>query len=238
MQHLINHNSSVPMYKQVVGYIKNYIKKNALKPGDKIPAELFLMQELGVSRITIRAAIAEMVDEGLLTRSQGKGTFIAGKKEAYSANDLIGFTHSCQLAGRTPSTQVLSIEWVYPDKRYADLFQVDESEMIIRSRRLRYVDGQPTLIETNHYSPACSFLLDENLKGSLFELFKNKYGIQIINASRTLEITYSTKEEMALLNLKKQTPLLLFEDYQNDQNGKPLYVSKQLYNTENLKFYF
>lgn len=53
-----------------------------------------------------------------------------------------------------------------------------------------------------------------------------------------MEICYSTKEEIELLKLKKKMPLLLFRDEQYDKLGKPIYLSKQLYNTENLKFYF
>ena len=77
MNTLINPNSSIPMYKQAIQFINELISKKNLQPGMKIPSEAELVKSLGVSRITIRSAITEMVEEGLLTRSQGKGTFVS-----------------------------------------------------------------------------------------------------------------------------------------------------------------
>ena len=102
------------MYKQVLAILKEQITSGKLQEGDRLPSELTLMHEFGVSRITIRTAIAEMVDDGLLVRSQGKGTFVAQPSISQPANDAIGFNRSCILAGKTPFTQLLSIEWVFP----------------------------------------------------------------------------------------------------------------------------
>lgn len=237
-KHLINHNSSIPMYKQVVQILSNQISSGELSVGNKIPSETELMAKFGVSRITIRAAISELVEEGILTRSQGKGTFVSAPKTIYDANDVIGFSRSCQLAGKQASTKVINIEMTYPTEKQIEFFHINSDEMLICSKRLRFVDQQPTLIEVNHYHPKFSSLMNENLEGSLFELFYNKLGIEIVNGKRTLEICYSTKEEIELLKLKKKMPLLLFKDEQYDKLGNPIYLSKQLYNTENLKFYF
>lgn len=238
MKYTVKHNSSVPLYKQVVQLLSDQITSDALRPGDRIPSEAELIEHFGVSRITIRNAIAELVEEGILTRSQGKGTFVAAPKSSYDANDVTGFTRSCLLSGKTPSTKVISIERAFPTQKQIDFFKIQSNDMVIASKRLRYVDDEPTQIEINHYHPRLSFLINENLEGSLFELFKSKLGIEIVNSQRTLEICFATKDEMNLLNLKKNTPLLLFRDVQVDKNSEPLYLSKQLYNTENLKFYF
>ena len=238
MSQLINPNSVVPMYKQVLNILNEKISSGELKPGDKLPSEAALIKEYGVSRITIRAAITELVEEGILARSQGKGTFVSEPKTSYRANDLVGFSKACIMEGKTPSTKVLSVELVYPTQKQMNYFGIAENEKLICTKRLRYVNDNPTLIEINHYPSRFSFLLEENLEGSLFDLLQNKYHIQIVNDMRSLEICYPTKEEMGLLNLKKSTPLLLFKDNQKDASGNPLFLSKQLYNTEHLKFYF
>lgn len=238
MSELINPNSVIPMYKQISNILNDKISSGEWKPGDKLPSEASLTKEYGVSRITTRAALSELVDEGVLARSQGKGTFVAAPKTDYKANDLVGFSRSCILAGKTPSTKVLDVEMVYPSKKQMEFFGIKETDKVIRTRRLRYVDGNPTLIEINHYPSSFSFLLQEDLEGSLFDLLQNKYHIEVLNELRSLEICYPTKEEMALLNLKKNTPLLLFRDNQRNAAGEPLFLSKQLYNTEHLKFYF
>lgn len=233
----INPNSIVPLYKQVLRILSDKIKSEQLKSGDKLPSETALMETYNVSRITIRAAIAELVDDGILERSQGKGTFVAAPKSLYRANDNYGFTRSCFRAGKTPATKLISAEYVYPTQNHTDFFGISESEKIICTKRLRYVNDEPTMIETNHYEPSFSFLLQENLEGSLFELLGNKYGIFVADSKRTLEVCFPTKEEAALLAIKQNQPLLLFKDRQRDSKGQPLFVSKQLYCTDRLKFY-
>jgi len=237
MSELINPNSAIPMYKQVSHILSDRITTGELKPGSRIPSEAALINEFGISRITVRAAISELVEDGILTRSQGKGTFVASPKSVYRANDLVGFSRSCILAGKTPSTKLISIEYVLPSAKHMEFFQITDTEKIICTKRLRYVDDCPTMLEINHYSSRCSFLFQENLEDSLFEIFRKKE-IQIVNKIRTLETCFPTMEECELLNLKKSTPLLLFRDTQTDSADYPLFLSKQLYNTEHLKFYF
>lgn len=90
----LNPSSSTPLYKQVYTILKSRIANGELKPGDKIPTENELIQEYGVSRITIRAAISELVEDRVLERAQGKGTFVCKPKDAYQADDSHGFTQS------------------------------------------------------------------------------------------------------------------------------------------------
>ena len=239
MSTLINPNSSIPMYKQAIQFINDLIARKKLQPGDKIPSETELVSTLGVSRITIRSAITEMVEEGLLTRSQGKGTFVAlPQKDSFDANDSIGFTESCRMAGKKASSEVLSIEKVYAPSKYLKFLNISEDTKIVRSTRLRFVDNEPKQLEINYYSPRLNFLINENLESSLFELLKNKYNIQVCNFSRVLKFRYATPEESSLLNIKKNSPLFIFEDMQTDEFQTPLYVSRQLYDPENVEFHF
>ncbi len=237
MAALVNPNSVVPLYKQILKILSDRIADGVWGPGEKLPPESALMQEFGVSRITVRAAIEELTDSGVLVRSQGKGTFVAAPKSTYKANDIIGFTRSCRLAGKVPTTKLIKAEWIYPTQADIDFLNIPEDRQIIYTERLRFVDGNPTLIEVNHCSPELSFLFDEDLDGSLFEILE-KHGISIENRHRSLEICYATKDEANLLKVEKNKPLILFRDEQIDQNGKPLYLSKQVYNTDHMKFYF
>ena len=96
---LINPNSIVPMYKQVLDILKSRIAAQEYTPGSKLPSEADLMKQFGVSRITVRTAINELVEDGVLERSQGKGTFVALPKSTHPADDsVIGFSRSCMLA--------------------------------------------------------------------------------------------------------------------------------------------
>jgi DNA-binding GntR family transcriptional regulator len=237
MTDLINHNSDVAMYKQLTEIIKSQIESGQLKTGEKIPSEAELIKKYNVSRITVRAAISELVEDGVLVRSQGKGTFVASPKSVYQANDHIGFTRSCILAGKTPSTKLLKAELVLPPSSIKKFLGIADDEKVIMTERLHSVDNEPISIETNHYPLSFGFLLNENLEGSLFELLEEKYKIIIAHSERTLEVCFPTAYETKLLNIKPHTPLLLFKDKQTDSENKPLFTSKQVYCTENLKFY-
>ena len=196
----INPDSMIPMYKQIVNLLNEKIEKGELKPGDKLPSEAELMEAYSVSRITIRSAISELEEDGLVIRSRGKGTFIASKKAMYSADDTVGFTHSCQQEGKQATTKVVDVSWIYPtmsDTQYLDI---------------------------------------EDLNQSLYDILQ-KHKITLGRSIRTLEVVYANAQEASLLNIKKGEALLLFTDKHQDEKGKPLFVSKQVYCTERLKFY-
>ncbi len=238
MTDLINPNSIIPMYKQVLDILKSRITDQEYTPGSKLPSEADLMKQFGVSRITVRTAINELVEDGVLERSQGKGTFVALPKSTHPADDsIIGFSRSCILAGKTPSTRLLSIEWTFPTEKQAALWNITTKDRIIRSKRLRYVDDKPAMIEVNHYPASFSYLFQEDLNHSLFEALRRHNYVYKVSV-RTLETCFPTSEEASLLEIKTTVPLLLFRDRHEDSQGRPSFLSKQLYNTQNLKFYF
>ena len=232
----LNPSSSTPLYKQVYTILKSRIANGELKPGDKIPTENELIQEYGVSRITIRAAISELVEDRVLERAQGKGTFVCKPKDAYQADDSHGFTQSCYLSGKIPKTTLLTLEYVLPSPKVQSFLQLRDGAPTLLSRRLRFADNEPILIESNYYAPCLSFLEKEDLSGSLFNIL-HQHGYSIVTQARSLDVCTANKEEAALLNVKRGSPLLLFTDYQLDGEGKPLFFSKQVYCTERLKFY-
>lgn len=235
-EQVIKHNIVVPLYKQIASIIINRIKNNELKYGEKIPSETELANEFNVSRITIRSAISDLVENGIVERRQGKGTFVCEPKGIYQANDEYGFSRSCLNAGKKPKTELLKLEYTLPPPSVKDFLNLQEDELILHSCRLRYVDNVPTLIEKNYYPHSLSFLLKEDLNTSLYSIL-HKHNISVVTKNRYLDVSKATKEEADLLGIKPGSPLLLFTDELLDSNGNPLYYSKQLYCAERLKFY-
>ena len=234
---MIEANSIVPLYKQIVLSLRDDIAAGKYRPGDKLPSEAELMYEFGVSRITVRSAVKELEESGLVVRARGKGTFVSsGDKLVYAADDQESFSRSCQLSGKTASTQVIELSFTYPTLRDAKFLGVDDTVRVLRSRRLRSVDGEPTLLETNCYSDALSFLVNEDLTGSLMEVLES-HGIGLGRNVRTLEVCFATDYEASCLNVEEGSPLLLFVDKRYGADDKPLFISRQVYCTERLKFY-
>ena len=160
MINTINPKSVVPLYKQIANLLAQDIKDGKYTAGDKLPSELMLKDLFGVSRITIRAAIAELIDEGLLVRSQGKGTFIAQQKSMLSANDHPGLPSLPSRREKRVNTAAFH-RLYYPSPGECQFLQLKETEKIIMTKRLRFIENYPTVIETNHYIPDFSFLFNE-----------------------------------------------------------------------------
>lgn len=93
------------------------------------------------------------------------------------------------------------------------------------------------MVEVNHYPPSFSYLFEEDLNQSLFEILK-KHNYHFVESERTLETCFPNAEECKLLEIKPNTPLLLFRDTHMDIEGNPSFLSRQIYNTQHLKFYF
>lgn len=201
----IDPSSITPMYKQVAGIISEGIRTGELKVGEKLPSEFELMKDFNVSRVTIRGAISELVTDGLLVRSQGKGTFVAPQKKLQSANDTTGLTDSCRQAGKVLKSQVLSVEYAYPTHADSEFLAVDESQQVIEIKRLRYIDGHPSILETLYFPRKYDFLLHENLEGSVFSIL-HAHGITVHNSRRTLEISNASSNEAGLLEIKRNSP--------------------------------
>ena len=109
--------SAVPLYKQIVHDLVSRIESGVYSEGDKLPTETELMEEYGVSRITVRSAIKELEDADIVERTRGKGTFVTTTRNAYAADDQESFTHSCIQENKKPSTVVLEVAWIYPTLR-------------------------------------------------------------------------------------------------------------------------
>lgn len=233
---MIEANSVIPLYKQIVHALRDEIAAGTYRAGDKLPTETELMEAFGVSRITVRSAIKELEEAGMVVRARGKGTFISSKKQLIAANDQESFSRSCQLAGKTASTEVLDLAWTIPTFRDAKFLGVDENTKVLRSRRLRYVDGEPTLLETNSYSRTLAFLEHEDLNGSLMDVL-SEHNVAMGRNIRTLEVCSATDYEAEYLHVEVGSPLLLFVDKRFDAHDDPLFISRQVYCTERLKFY-
>lgn len=171
-ENLIEPDSSIPMYRQIVNILHEKIVKGELKEGDKLPSEGELMKLFGVSRITLRAAVDELQEEGLVIRSRGKGTFISSSTKSAVPMEEAGFAFSCRQDGRTAEAEVLEVTWGYPTLADMKFFNLPEDANILCTRRLWRADGVPAMVETNHYISRFAFLQEEDLAQPLYSVMR------------------------------------------------------------------
>ena len=142
--------SDIPLYSQLVGIIKQNISSGKLGVGDLLPSESELCRAMGISRNTVRQAIGELEEEGLVVRKRGKGTFVAdpnarGKYVRYS------FTTEISSAGKIPSSTMVDFGIVVPPAEVSRKMQLEEGTMVYCFTRVRNVDGEPLILETSYY---------------------------------------------------------------------------------------
>src|SRR5450432_2399049 len=137
----------VPRYYQLKEIMRERIGTGEWKPGDLIPSERELSEQYGISRMTARQAITELVNEGLFYREQGKGTFVSRHKITQQLIHLTGFTEDISARGQRPGTKVISAAMHVADEVIAEKLHINPGTPIFRLQRLRLADEEPLAIE-------------------------------------------------------------------------------------------
>jgi GntR family transcriptional regulator len=191
-----------------------------LSVGEAIPAERQLGIDLGVSRLTVRAALDELVREGYLVRRRGAGTFVAEPKVAKGI-DITSFSDDMRARGLTPESRTLDLHVEMAGARLGRILHVSPSEQILSVKRLRLADGDPMAIELLHTRASLvpgltGRDLEEN---SFYDLLASRYGISIVGGTQTVEPTVTNEEESASLGVPLHSPALLFERLTRSSTG-------------------
>ena len=224
--------SQSPLYQQLMTRLKNDILAGVYPSGARIPSEQLLCETYGVSRVTVRKAMLDLVQEGLLVRRQGKGTFVTSPKYGRDYTHIQGFSESCLARGLKPGARLLQKEIVAPKSSILESLGLDENSQTVKIVRLRYVNDEPMVIETSYFPLDYAFLLQENLDGSLFQVLREKKDLVIDGSKKIVEICRATTEEARWLKLRKNAPLLLVRSVAFGNAGQPVYVCMQVINGE------
>jgi GntR family transcriptional regulator len=180
--------------------------------GNAIPSERQLSTDLGVSRLTVRAALDGLVREGYLVRRRGSGTFVREPKIAQELT-MTSFSEDMQRRGMRPASKTLSLTTTMAGAYLGRCLHVSPSERIVVVRRLRLADGVTMAIETLHVPESLvPGLTPRDLeKHSFYELLAQRYEITIVGGIQTIEPTVTNEEESAGLGVPLHSPAFLFE---------------------------
>ena len=210
----------VPKHEQLRSILTDLITRE-LAPGDRLPSERRLCTDYGVSRITVREAIGQLVSEGLLVRAPGKGSFVADRR-ARSRLHLASFHDDMRRLGLTPSTVVLSVARTAPPPRTASLLGLSSPASAYHVRRLRLADGVPMSVDDAWYDASVVPDLGRlDLTGSIYELLAKRYGRPIDHADQTVRSTLAGPEFGSLLGTPETAPVLVFDRVASSR-GQPV----------------
>lgn len=173
-------NAETPLYMQLKEAIKAAIKDGTYPDNEKIPTEIELSEYYDVSRITVRRAVEELCQENYLVKRQGKGTFVKSRKIKRKMEHLLGFADACKANGCIPSRLVVKRSVIELSDEDAKTMNVPAGAKAVLIERIDLADGIPMIYESNLFPyPKYEFLLEESLDGSLYQLLKDSYHIQV-----------------------------------------------------------
>lgn len=150
--------SQSPLYQQLMTRLKNDIVAGVYPAGGRIPSEQVLCDTYGVSRVTVRKAMLDLVQEGLLVRRQGKGTFVAEEKIRRDLSMITSFTDSCEARGHHAEARPISCQWEEPTAEDCEKLGVAPDGRVLELCRLRLCDGDPVMLEVNRFPEEYAFL--------------------------------------------------------------------------------
>lgn len=235
----IYRNSPVPRYHQLKEILRERIRSGEWKPGDLIPSERELSETYGISRMTARQAITDLVNEGVFYREQGRGTFVTQNRITQQLLRLTGFTEDIRARGQRPATRLLSASMCPADETVAERLRVKEGQSVFCLQRLRLADDEPLAIEESHlFFNGCEGLADDDLENnSLYHLLETKYGLPLMEAEQELEAGLAGEHEAAALQIPAGSPVLHTRRITYTDRNRPIEYATSVYRGEKYTFY-
>jgi GntR family transcriptional regulator len=218
-------------YRRIWHELRRDIQSDRWQIGERIPSEPELSDTYGVSRGTVRNAIEQLVNDGLLRKEQGRGTFVISvvPRLRKDLEWLASFTQQLWDGGIKPSTEVLEAGLTSAGQvegRVVEGFGLAETDEVEYIRRLRRGDDVPFAIQTVYLQPErCPGVLDEGTDlTQLFKLYAERYNARIAFAHEIIRVAAASDEEAALLEIAPGDPVVIRDRISADQDEYPFEV--------------
>lgn len=212
----LNANSPIPLHIQLKGRLSALIDEGAFT--ERIPSERELMEMYNVSRSTVREAVSHLVQDGVLEKVHGKGTFITVKPIEEWLGNLSSTTEIIQNMGMVPDAELVGKEKVKSPKA---VFEATGWEEVYYIKRIRYADGQPLAIENQYYPVEIGekLLKFDIEKGTLFDILEQQLHIKLSEANQVITSNYLSGDDAKLLGVSESLSVLNTERLLMDEYG-------------------
>lgn len=218
-----DHQSPQPLYVQIRQALKQRILDGHYKPYERLPSEQELMQAYGVSRITVRQALKDLHNEGLVFSAQGKGTFVSRARAVQDVQHLEGFEEAMTRKGYATSARVVGLHRIAANADVREALRLPPGAQVIELRRVRYLNREPVSVDLSYFAESIgSRLIGRDLSGDVFPLLENQLGIPLGHADLLLEARACGPREAELLRIEPGQPVLQVRRLTHDQAGNPI----------------
>jgi GntR family transcriptional regulator len=217
-----------PRYREIESALRSRIA--TLKPGQRLPSDMDLCAEFGVSRMTARHAMAQLADEGLVRRDPGRGTFVAEPSTHRRANSLMTFSREMRRQGRVPTSRIVRRLLRAPTDAERAALRTARDDEVVELCRVRLADGEPLAVETAILPSRCaSVVMGADLEtGSLHEALIDA-GIVPSRGTSSIAAEAASGTDAQLLGIHPGAPMLVERRLILDQRGRPLERTESRY---------
>ncbi len=225
--------ASTPLYVQLANNLRQIIVDGEVSSGDALPSERKLTELTGASRVTIRKAIDQLINEGLLLRRRGAGTYIAHQIEQ-SGEELTGFSSDGKNRGESPTSIWLMKATAAPTEEEAEQLKISMSTQVVRLGRVRLSDGEPLAIE-HAVIPTTMLPNPDLVENSLYKALENT-GKRPVRGSQKLCASIATPTEAGLLSVSAGSEVLRIERNTYLEDGTPVEYTRSAYRGDKYVF--
>ena len=229
---------AIPLYVQIAESLLERIRMGDLVPEERLPSERELSKSLNGSRMTLRAALRELDNKGLLVRRPGDGTYVAKPKIERQAAKLVPFTENMRSRGYQASARLIVFERRLAEVSIASNLKISVSAPVYYFQRLRLINKEPVLLE-KCTMPVYRFpnLEDHDLeKRSVYEIVETEYDIAPHHSEQSLEAVSATDFEAEMLGIEPGTPLMMERRLAFDKDENPIEYGHDLYRGDRFRF--
>lgn len=221
----------LPLYAQLKETIISSIAEGEVGPDGRLPSQRELCEEHNMSLPTVRRAIDELINEGIIYAIPGKGLYVASQKEDAETGPLVSFTEEMANRGLIASSRLLNAEIVSASTTLAHTLDVPIGSWLAYLRRLRLADNERIAIQTSYLVESlCPRILKNDLENdSLYAVLRKTYGLSLADSSVTVEAALSDEETAYLLDLIPPAALLITEQITYIESGRPIEFTRTLY---------
>ncbi|HRQ22066.1 MAG TPA: GntR family transcriptional regulator [Anaerolineales bacterium] len=234
----VDRNSPLPLHYQLKQHLLEKIESGEWKSNDLIPSEQELQDTFGLSRITVRQALSDLVYEGLLIRERGRGTFVAPPKMTHSPDDRRSLTEFMLEQGITPGWKVIEKGFVEANKEVAANLKLPHKTRVYRIRRLRLAADEAIGQHTAYLTESVSSQINEAnlLEGGSLNYISHIPQMTTSHATRSIEAVAASDLDVKLLHMTLGSPVLMIQRVVTSASGEPLEFLQARYRGDRFKY--
>ena len=215
---------SAPLHAQIKNTLRTHILDGSYAPLSQLPSESELGTSFGVSRITVRQALADLQREGLIYTLQGKGSFVTRPKAFQNVSSLMGFAESMSTMGHEVLNQLLDLRFIPADAQIAQRLQLAAGATVTEIRRVRLLDRAPVSLEVTYVPETLGARLAQAdlATRDIFLILENECGLSLGHADLKIDATLADAELARALRANEGAPILRIERLTHDAQRRPV----------------